>query len=65
MRSKTSYITAAPTSPAAKGAALALFFSGIAFALLYPSLTARPPPHTPAAAGAPGSTWSNIKRREA
>ena len=65
MRGKASYFPSAPTSPVAKGAALALLLSGIAFVLVYPSLAAPAAPVSAPPASAPArSTWSNIKRRE-
>ena len=65
MRGKTSYVSAAPTTPVAKGAALALLLSGIAFVLIYPALAAPAAPVSAPPSSAPArSSWTNIKRRE-
>ena len=62
MRVKTHYFSAAPSSPAAKVAALALLFSGIAFVFAYPALSSAAGKQGPDSTR--GSTWSNLKRRE-
>ena len=62
MRVKTNYLPAAPSSPVAKIAAIAVLLSGISFVFIYPALATRPAPN--AVASTAGSTWSNITRRE-
>jgi hypothetical protein len=64
MRGKTAYFSTAPSSPAAKVAALALLFSGIAFVFAYPALNSAAGKQQAAPDSTRGSTWSNLKRRE-